>query len=122
MIVWRGWAVSLNRRLIPIVKNNKPAFKLSTDYQQFVDEICQCCIGQKRFGSLIVDLEIEEYIDFGRDTDNYLKGICDGLSQAQLIDDDRFIKNIKITRRYKTDKTEHDEIKVIIKKADSLKL
>ncbi len=95
MVTWTGIPVSLNKR----AKIINGRFVLTEKYINFKKEIEYACHGEKTISGY-ADLYLKMWLKPDRDTDNYIKGICDGIKDAQVVYDDKYIRNIFIERFY----------------------
>ncbi len=105
--VWRGNAVSVNKR-----KDGKILYKYSkfgkkvpfvhmyksSEYANFERDLASCIAGTQVTG--LCNLQLTCYYWKGRDSDNAIKPIQDALMLANKIIDDKQIKDIIIDRHY----------------------
>jgi len=116
MIEWNGFPVSTNNRAF--IENG--LFKLTKEYCFFKRGIENACCNNSKVFSGYVDLYLKMWLSPNKDTDNYIKGICDGIKDAGIIIDDKYIKNITIERFYIT--SSYSKIQIELKEKKKKKI
>lgn len=110
-VVWKGRAIGVNKWVRSRVVSNKyhrpwdPKSKPylavvyeTKEYKEFKDSLKSVMVGPRMRG--YVDLRIEVCLSTGADTDGPIKPIMDALKEAEVIEDDRFVRNLKVLRSY----------------------
>ena len=100
MIIWKGKAVSENRRLIPA----KGRWVTNPEYRAFKDSLIWT-LKAKHHEHLKGDIEVKitMWLNPKMDAQNILKPVLDAIEQAGIIDNDRQIRKLEFTR-WDTDK------------------
>ena len=83
--------VSLNRGY----KRGKKSFYVSGDYRNFKDLLVMSCWKGRVEPPYIVEINIEAY----NDIDACIKVILDSLQIAKIIDDDKFVMKLNVTKQ-----------------------
>jgi Holliday junction resolvase RusA-like endonuclease len=102
VIRWEGLIVTDNNRLGARSYKNKAIIYQTNVYRAFKTNLTLWFVinFKEIFGDDYVDIEITVGMWKMKDTSNCLKPVFDALEDARIINNDRFIRNIKITRKY----------------------
>jgi len=107
LVVFKGKAVSVNKwkdiRVIKKGNRHIPVVYLTEAYRHFKSTITTL-IDKNVKAESFFDVHLVVFLKFGQDSDSCLKPLLDAVTDARVIIDDKYCRNILIERHYHSSK------------------
>lgn len=122
-MIWKGLTVSVNKwtrsRVIKSKKTGKliPMVYSTKEYKDFIKGMAEAFLNSDKHGTDYVDVEITCTMWKMRDTDSIIKPVLDAIEQSGVLENDRYVRDIRVKRLY-NDRDDPDEVRVRVIPAD----
>ena len=114
-LAWSGKAVTKNNKhTVRKGRDGKRYIMLTRRYREFVEELAYTFRSQCRSRFAEMDVSIAVSVSRRTDHHNLIEPICDALETAGIIDDDRHIGEMVVSKPERHKRGEPDEIRIIL--------